>query len=228
MPTIDRPSVQAVVNAVLETLKGESKLESLDTFLCYWDGNRAIAHTIVSFGFSGGEWLALSIETRREKTEGYSSVAGFFKQFELIYVLADERDLVRLRTNYRDEEVYLYPLKRSREQIRTVFDNLIRHVNELAERPEWYNALEYNCTTALIPLGMADSSVPFRFDIRMLLNGYLDEMAYERGQIPADRSDGLPFEEMRAAHRITEFARRYGDDPDFSRQVRASLPSRTF
>ena len=204
-----------------------SQLEGIDISLCYWDGNRHIAHTIVSFNFAVGEPLALSIETRKEKTEGYSTVAGLFKQFELIYVLGDERDLLRLRTNYRGEEVYLYPLKYTREQARKVFFNLIHKVNELAERPEWYNALEFNCTTALIPLTEGARIRPFAFDIRMLLNGHLDEMGYERKEIPADASDGLPFEEMRAAHRISQLAQRYDDAADFSRRIRAGLPARS-
>ena len=201
-------------------------LDTVDIVLSYWDDNRNIAHSLVTFGFGGTDWLTLSIETRREEAEDYSAIAGFFKQFELIYVLADERDVVRLRTNYRGEDAYLYPLKYTQDQAVGLFRNLVQKVNDLANAPKWYNALENNCTTALIPLTYNVRVEPFRFDIRMLLNGYLDEMGYERGNIPADDSDGLPFEEMRAAHRITDIARLYDGELEFSRKIREHLPER--
>ena len=120
----------------------------MDLFLVVW-GSPLIAHTIMSFGFDDGRYLAMSIETRKEKGEEYSAVGGFFKQYELIYVVADERDVVRLRTNYRGEEVYLYRLRESPEIARPMFLEYLRHVNRLRDRPEWYNALTHNCTTAI-------------------------------------------------------------------------------
>ncbi len=200
-------------------------IESLDLVLSYWDGNRDIAHTMLSFGFEDGRWLTLSIETRREKGEGYSTVTGFFKQFELIYVLADERDALRVRAVHRDEQLYIYPFKTTPEQNRIIFTNLIEMVNGLVGRPEWYNAIEYNCTTAMAPLGKGLPQGP-RCDIRRLFNGHVDEFEYELKGIPADESDGLPFDEMRALHRVTEFAKRYADDPEFSNKMRSHLPRR--
>jgi Domain of unknown function (DUF4105) len=84
------------------------ELDAVDLIVVYWAGE-AIAHVIVSFGFAG-EHVAISIETRKERHEAYSSLAGFFKRYELIYVVGDERDLIRVRTNYRrpQELAYVY------------------------------------------------------------------------------------------------------------------------
>jgi hypothetical protein len=189
-------------------------LRTMDLFLSYW-GSPLIAHTIVSFGFDDGQYLAVSIETRKEKGEEYSAVAGFFKQYELIYVVADERDVVRLRTNYRGEEVYLYRLMVSPEVARHGFIEYLRHVNRLRDRPEWYNALTHNCTTAIRGHARPPGARSWR-SWKLLANGYLDELAYEIGAV--DR--GVPFPELRARSRINEVARAAGDAPDFSRRIR--------
>lgn len=202
-----------------------SALESVDLLLSYWDGNRAIAHMMVSFGFSDGRWVTISIETRKERGEQYSAIAGFFKQYELIYVAADERDVVELRTNHRGEDVYLYPMVHTPAHRRRLFLALVERIDEMAHRPEWYNAFDDNCTTAWLSVahraGNRDA-----FDRRLLLNGWFDQLAYERGRIVADESDGLPYEAMRAKHAITAIARDVGADPAFSRKVRARLPRR--
>jgi hypothetical protein len=109
-----------------------------------------MAHTMISFGFEGGDYVCFSIETRKEKGEGYSAVKGLFRQFELVYVVADERDVLRLRTNYRQgEEVYLFRLNGSPAQVREFFLNYVRRMNSLRQRPEWYSALTHNCTTSI-------------------------------------------------------------------------------
>ena len=202
------------------------KLATADFILSYWDGNRDIAHTLVTFGFESGEYLTLSVETRKQKGEGYSTTAGFFKQFELIYILAEERDVVGLRTNHRGEDVYLYPLVFTREQVRQLFHNVLDRVNEIHQRPAFYNALLHNCTTSLLPIANGVRKRPLVFDMRLILNGYIDQFGYEQGSIVADASQGLPYEEMRAKHRITDVARQIGDDPEYSKKIRAPLPAR--
>src|SRR5204863_2170724 len=122
------------------------KLRTADLFLIYW-GSPSIAHTMVSFGFDGGDYVCISIETRKEVGESYSAIRGFFRQYELTYVIADERDLVRLRTNFRGEQVYLYHLVTDASVARLVFLDYLREVNSLKQRPEWYNAATSNCTT---------------------------------------------------------------------------------
>ncbi|MHC5064390.1 MAG: Lnb N-terminal periplasmic domain-containing protein [Planctomycetota bacterium] len=202
------------------------ELESVDLILSYWDGNRNIAHMMVSFGFSNGDWLTISIETRPEKSEGYSTITGLFKQFELIYIAADERDIVQLRTNHRGEDLYIYPCNYTPSQRRTLFMSLIGRIDEMAERPEWYNVIEHNCTTAWIGIVDGVGGIPVVFDIRLLLNGWLDQMAYERGRLVGDESQGLPYEEMRAQHAVSKIAQEFLNDPDFSNKIRARMPKR--
>src|SRR5271169_2666919 len=79
-----------------------TKLRTLDLFLSYWAGPE-IAHTIMSFGFEGGEFLAWSIEVRRVNGGVYSPIADLFKSNALVIIAADERDVIRLRTNIRHE-----------------------------------------------------------------------------------------------------------------------------
>ena len=125
-----------------------SKLRTADLFISFWD-SPYIAHTIMSFGFGGNDYVAISIETRKSKDEEYSAIKGFFKQYELFYVVSDERDVVRLRTNFRGENVYLYRLNAKPELVRSVFLDYFTYINHLKEQPEWYNALTHNCTTAI-------------------------------------------------------------------------------
>jgi hypothetical protein len=195
-----------------------SKLRTIDLFLSYW-GPTLIAHTIMSFGFEGEGYVAISIETRKEKNEEYSSIKGFFKQYELTYVVADERDLVRLRTNYRGEDVYLYRLQGSPDVGREVFLQYLRDVNELSARPAWYNALTENCTTGIYRLARPYAARSW-WDWRLFVNGYLPELAYDIGAV--DRS--LPFPEFKARSLINEQAKAADHDPDFSRQIRVGLP----
>lgn len=197
-----------------------SKLRSLDLFLSYW-GSPLIAHTIMSFGFAGDEYVAISIETRKEKGEDYSAIKGFFKQYELIYIVADERDLVRLRTNYRGEDVYVYRIIGPTEVGREVFIAYLQDINRLAQQPEWYNALAENCTTGIYRLARSHA-IRSWWSWKLFVNGYLDELAYENGAV--DRS--LPFTELRARSHINERAKAADSDPDFSQKIRAGLPTK--
>jgi hypothetical protein len=196
-----------------------SKLVAVDLFLSYW-GSPLIAHTIMSWAFEGGEHLAISIETRKEVGEDYSAVLGFFRQFELYYVAADERDLVRLRTNYRGEQVRLYRLlNASPAAARAVLEQYLAEMNRLAEKARWYNAATHNCTTA-IRYHIKQVAPDNPWDWRILVNGLVDEMAYERGAIDTS----LPFEALREASDIGEKARAADDAPDFSARIRQGLP----
>jgi hypothetical protein len=194
------------------------KLESVDLYLCYW-GSPLIAHTMLSFGFEGGNHVCFSIEARKEKGEGYSAIKGFFRQFELIYVVGDERDLVRLRTNYRGEQVYLYRLRMDMPAARAVFLEYMKQINRLAKHAEWYNAVTANCTTLIRGLAKPYLKNP-RFDWRILLNGRIDELAYERGSL----DQTLPFKQLRARSLINERAKAANGDPAFSMRIREQLP----
>jgi Domain of unknown function (DUF4105) len=195
-----------------------SKLVGLDLFVSHW-GSPAIAHTIMSWEFSDGPPLAISIETRKQRGQEYSAIDGFFRQYALIYVVADERDLIRLRTNYRGENVYLYRLTVPLANARTLLMQYVEQINSLAEQPQFYNALTENCTTAIrTNVENAGGRVPWSW--KLLLTGYVDEMLYERGRVRGS----LPFARLQEASLIDERAKAADQDPEFSRRIREGLP----
>jgi Domain of unknown function (DUF4105) len=195
-----------------------NRIRGVDLFLSFW-GPTEISHTIASWDFEDGQHLAISIETRKERGESYSALRGFFRQYELYYVVADERDLVSLRTNYRGEQVYLYRIHIPESQARALLIDYLNEVNRLADHPRWYNALTQNCTTSI--RGHAQNTgAGGRLDWRLLANGHLDELLYERGQIDTD----LPLADLRARSNITERAKAADDAPDFSARIRQGLP----
>jgi hypothetical protein len=195
-----------------------SKLVGADLFLITW-GAPGIAHTIVSWEFSDGPPISVSIETRKERGEEYSAVRGFFRQFELYYVVADERDVIGVRTNYPGQRTYLYRIRVPAERARALLLDYLEEINRLAEQPRWYNALIHNCTTAIRYHGQhIGEGRPW--DWRILLNGRLDEMAYERGRLDTS----LPFPELKARSEITEKAKAAFGDLAFSRRIREGLP----
>lgn len=197
------------------------KLRSVDLIAVYWMGP-AIAHTILSFGFEGGEQLAISIETRKERGETYSTTRGFFKQYELHYVVADERDVVRLRTSYRKdppEDVYVYRLHRPLENGRRVFLQYMQRINDLQARPEFYNTLIDNCTTGIwMNARINPGHVPLSW--KVLASGYLPEYLHGVGML----APGVPFAELQRLGYINPRARAAGDAEDFSRLIRVGLP----
>jgi hypothetical protein len=181
-----------------------------------WGG---AAHTFLSFGFEGPEYVTISVEARKEKGETYDFLKGLLKRYELMYVVADERDAIGLRANYRGDDVYLYPIRAPREKMRELFVAMLTRANELREDPEFYNTLTSNCTSNIVRHVnmLAADRVPFSF--RWMLPGYSDRLAYDLGLIDTD----LPFEEARAGFRINEQARRFADSPDFSVRIRGPL-----
>jgi len=194
------------------------RIQSADLYMVYW-GSPSMAHTMVSFGFEGGDYVCFSIETRKEKGEGYSAVKGLFRQFELIYVVADERDVVRLRTNYRPgEDAYLFPLTASPAVVRNFFLDFLRRLNRLKDRPEWYSALTDNCTTGIRTQRAASDRTPW--DWRILVNGHGDELLYERGLIPTN----VPLAELKERAHINARAKAADKEADFSRLIRKGIP----
>ena len=196
-----------------------SKLKGVDLVMSYW-GSPAIAHTILSWDFEDSRPLAISIETRKSKGQEYSAVKGFFRHYEIIYVAADERDVVRVRTNYRGEDDFLYRLTATPAQARALLLDYVATMNALVETPEFYNALVDNCTTSIRQHVTHVTSVPARVDWRLLANGYGDEMLYEHGRIDTR----LPFAELRAKSHINAKAKALDQDPAFSQGIRAGLP----
>lgn len=178
-------------------------------------GKGGVAHTFVSFGF-GDEFLAISVEIRKEKGESFSPLKGLMRQYEVMYVVGDERDLIKLRTNYRNDTVYLYPMRTTPERMRELFVSMLRRANKLREEPEFYNTLTNTCTTNLVR--HVNALVPGRIPLHpaVFLPGYSDRLAYRLGLIDTT----LPFEEARRRFRINDRARRYADDPQFSLRIR--------
>ena len=196
-----------------------SHLTSVDFFVSYWKVG-PVGHTFLSFVFDNAPPLCISIETRPEVGEGFSPIASLFKQFELIYIVGDERDIVRVRTNFRDEEVYLYRIRTSSENVRRLFLVYLGRINELADHAEFYHLLSNSCTINIVRYANVAGRVG-QFDIKHLLNGFIDRYLYRAGLV--DRT--LPFEELRGRSRINDVALAADNIPDFSRRIRASLPT---
>lgn len=198
-----------------------SKLEAVDMIAVYWMGP-AIAHIFLSFAFADDNHLAISIETRKEKGEDYSTIKGFFRQYELIYVVADERDVIRLRTNYRQnppEETYIYRVSGPIENGRRLFLEYMRRINELKTKPEFYNALTTNCTTGIWLNTRVNPTHPL-FSWKILASGYLPELLYEHGKL---KTDGLTFPELQQLSYINARAQAADNAVDFSRRIRAKI-----
>ena len=197
------------------------KLDSADIIASYWAG-KAVAHIMVSFGFDGKDYVAVSIETRKEKGEGYSTLAGFFRNYELYYVVADERDVIRVRTTYRQpqEDVYIYRVRGRLENLRRVFLDYLRAINDLHERPEFYNTLMTNCTTGiLLHTRMNPESPPMSWKI--LLSGYLPDYLYGLGRLDNSR----PFAELEKISHVNARVHAADKDRAFSRRIREGLPT---
>jgi hypothetical protein len=195
-------------------------LDSVDLVAVYWAGP-AIAHIFLSFGFAGKDYLAISIETRKEKGESYSTIAGFFKQYELVYIVADERDVIGVRTNYRQpqEDVYVYRVRGPSERGRRVFLDYLKGMNELKAHPQFYNTLTTNCTTgALMHTRVNPESPPLSWKI--LLTGYVPEYIYDLGRLDTRR----PFAELQRMSNVNKRAHAAGQDPAFSQRIREGLP----
>jgi hypothetical protein len=196
------------------------RLDRLDLVAVYWIGP-AIAHLFVTFGF-GDEHLAISIEARKDRTRTFGTLPGFFKQYELVYVVGDERDIIRVRTNYRKsppEEVYLFRTVGPIENARRIFLDYMRDINEIRERPRFYNTLTTNCTTMILAHAAVNPGhVPYSW--KVLLSGYAPEYAWEQGRLVRSAS----FEELKRRSHINAAAQAADKAPDFSRRIRANLP----
>jgi len=195
-----------------------NKLSSVDLITVYWMGD-AIAHVMISFGFGGSDYVTFSIETRKEKHEAYSTIKGFFKQYELTYVVGDERDLIRLRTSYRNDDVYMYRLRMPPERRLLLFMEYVKKINKLKEKPEFYNTLTTNCTTNVVTHVQAFGG-SLRYTWKILLSGYTPQYVYELGGLDTS----LPFEMLRKIGFINERADRAGNDPGSSEKIREGLP----
>jgi hypothetical protein len=196
-----------------------SHLTAIDFYVSYWTEG-PVGHTFLSFIFDNAPPLSISIETRPEVGEGFDPLASLFKQFELIYVVGDEDDIVRVRTNFRKESVYLYRLASPPDKERRLFLVYMERINELADRPEFYHLLSNSCTINIIRYLNA-AGRHGSLDIRHIFNGLVDNYLYYADWL----NTTLPFAEMRRRSLINEVAQAVDDAPDFSQRIRASLPT---
>jgi hypothetical protein len=196
------------------------KLDSVDIIAVYWTG-KAVAHIMVSFGFQDQDYLAISIETRKGKGESYSTLAGFFRRYELYYVVADERDVIRARTTYRQpqEDVYIYRTRTLQRNIRRSFLDYIQAMNDLCERPRFYNTLTTNCTTSILMHARINPDSP-PMSWKVLLSGYVPDYLYELGRIDTAK----PFAELEKLSRVNERAHAADKASSFSQYLRQGLP----
>lgn len=176
------------------------------------------AHTFLSFEFEGDNFVAISVEIRKEEGETFSPLKGLFRRYELMYVVADERDVIKLRSNYRNDLVYVYPARTTHTKMGALFLDMIKKVNKLAEEPEFYNTITNTCTTNIADHinTISPERVPFSF--RIILPGKSDELAYELGLIDTE----LSFEDARERFFINDRALKYADDQDFSVKIRGT------
>jgi len=198
-----------------------SQITGVDLAIDYW-GSPWIAHPIASFQFADAQPVCFSIETRMKTGQSYSAIGGLYRQFELIYVVSGERDVIRVRTNYRGEDIYLYRTTLTPEQARGRFLEYLRSLNEMRLHPRWYNAITTNCTTSIRSQHSAAEHQPW--DWRILLNGKGDEMMFENRTVA---TGGLPFPELRKKALINAAAQAADKSPDFSRLIREGLPGFT-
>lgn len=182
-----------------------------------WQGP---AHTFLSFGFEGKEFIAISVEIRKEKGESFSAIGGLFRRYEVMYVIGDERDLIGLRANLRKDQVYLYQVHTTQEQMRNLFLSMLARANDLRIHPEFYNTLTNTCTTNIVRHvnAIVEKKIPLRLGI--ILPGYSDRLAYGLGLIDTS----VPFDDLRERSRINDLAREFADASDFSRRIR-EMPS---
>ncbi len=196
------------------------QLSSVDLVSVYWMGS-AIAHLFLSFGFADQDYLAISIEMRKEKGETYSAIKGLFKQYELYYAVANERDVIRVRTNFRnpEEQVYLYRTRITISDARLMFLDYIDSINRLAGEPEFFNTLTSNCTTNIL-LHTHVFPSKLRYNWKILLSGFAAEYLYELGGLDTS----LPFDELKRRSLINGRAHDADGSDDFSQRIRYGLP----
>lgn len=193
------------------------RLESVWFVVEPFSGWRGPAHTLLSFGFGDGAFVAISIEVRKERGESFSPLRGLLRQYELTYVVGDERDLIGLRANHRRDSVFLYPIRTSAERMRALFVSMLERANSLAANPEFYNTLTSTCTTNIVRHVnvIAPRRIPYSY--KVLLPAHTDDLAYDLGLIDTR----LPRDSFRREHLINDLAERYADSATFSAGIRS-------
>ncbi len=226
--SVNKVQIQNVRNAVYRSssefdVQWETRTYDLSQIETLWflvepfSDWRGPAHTFLSFGFADDQYLGVSVEIRKEKGEAFSPLLGLFRQYELIYVLADERDLIMLRAKYRNDPVFLYKMRATREQIQALLVSMLQRANRLAEHPEFYNTLNNTCTSNIVKHidVIAPGRIPWSY--KTLLPAYSDDLSFDLGLIDTS----LPRDQYRAAHQINALVLKYADSANFSKAIRS-------
>ena len=194
-----------------------SDVQSIDFVATPFNSAPLLAHTMLSFGLSDGSHIGLSVEIRNENGEKYSPLLGIGNQFEVTYVIADEKDLIRVRTNHRDSDVYVYPSVATPQQAQELFVDVLTRVNELNAKPEFYNTFYNNCTTNLVGHvnQLKTGRVPFNF--KVLLPGFSAKYAYDIGLL----DNRIPFEDLKNLAHVNDLVEQHYNDDDFSQKIRS-------
>ncbi len=193
-----------------------SKIKSVDYIVEPFGEFSGAAHTFLSFGFEGDQYVSVSVEIRKKKGQLFSPWKGLLKQYTLVYVVADEKDVVKLRTNYRKDDVYVYPTRIDQAHAKQLFLSMIQRVNKLYDKPEFYNTITNTCTTNIVRHVNEISEVKVPFSYKVLMPGYSDKLAYDLGLLDTT----LPYDNIRERYQINEKAMKYADDKDFSIKIR--------
>lgn len=199
-----------------------SDVQNVDYLVVPFNEQRALAHTMLSFGLADGDRVGVSVEVRLEEGEEYHPATGLLGQFEIMYVVASERDLIRVRTEHRKCDVYAYRGISTPQQTQALLVDILRRVNQLRTKPELYDSISNNCTTNIVQHinKLAPGKIPQ--DYRVLLPGFSDQLAYELKLIDTS----LPFEEAKRRARVNDLALKYRDDPNFSARIRGERVAR--
>ncbi len=192
-------------------------IRTVDYIVCPFQDNEYIAHTMLSFGLTDGSYIGVSAEIRTEKGETYSPVRGLNRNYEITYVVADERDIIQLRTAHRNADVYIYETVANPVQAQALFVDMLERANQLAQKPEFYNTISNNCTTNILDHVNRIKRNRLLYNWKILLPGYSANYAYDQGLL--DRS--VPFDELKRRAWINDLAARHIDDPDFSKKIRS-------
>lgn len=192
------------------------QIQSVDFIVVPFNERFKLAHTMMSFGLDDGTYLALSVEIRQERGEEYDPFLGFFRQFELVYVLSDERDVIRVRTEQYGSDVFVYPSVASPQQAQELFANVMERVNKLAVEPEFYHSIINNCTTNLAGHVNEVSPKKIMYGWKVLLPGLSAEYAYELGLL----DNRVPFDELTEIALVNDLVKEHFNDPNFSQLIR--------
>ncbi len=193
-----------------------NRIKSVDYIVEPFGDFSGAAHTFLSFGFEGDQYVAISVEIRKKKGQSFTPWKALIKDYELMYVVADEQDAVKLRTNYRKDAVYVYPTRIDRAHAKQLFLSMIHRVNELHDKPEFYNLITNTCTTNIVRHVNEVSEVKVPFSYRVLLPGYSDKLAYDLGLLDTT----LSYDQIRARYQINDRAIKYATSSDFSVKIR--------